>query len=44
MDILTFLGLDYRESSLITLYFVVIGIIFQKSDQSDNHITYKLAV
>ena len=25
-DILTFLGLDYRDSSLITLYLIVIGI------------------
>ena len=25
MDILTFLGLDYRVASLITLYFVVPG-------------------
>ena len=24
-DILTFLGLDYRDDSLITLYFVVLG-------------------
>ena len=26
MDIVTFLGLDYRDASLITLYFVVLGI------------------
>ena len=26
MDILTFLVLDYRVASLITLYFVVLGI------------------
>ena len=25
-NILTFLGLDYRDASLITLYLVVIGI------------------
>ena len=25
-DILTFFGLDYRDASLITLYFVVLGI------------------
>ena len=29
-DILTFLGLDYRDASLITLYLVVIGISIQK--------------
>ena len=27
-DILTFLGLDYRDASLITLYFVVLGTVF----------------
>ena len=32
-DILTFLGLDYSDALLITLYFVVIGIIFQKSNK-----------
>ena len=30
MDILTFLGLDYRVASLITLYFVVPGINIPK--------------
>ena len=30
MDILTFLGLDYRVASLITLYFVVPGISIPK--------------
>ena len=39
MDILTFLGLDYRVASLITLYFVVPGINIPKSDQSDDYIT-----
>ncbi len=29
-EILTFLGLDYRANSLITLYLVVIGISIQK--------------
>ena len=29
-DILTFLGLDYRDASLITLYLVVIGISIKK--------------
>ena len=29
-DVLTFLGLDYRGASLITLYFVVIGFIIQQ--------------
>ena len=28
--ILTFLGLDYRDDSLITLYFVVLGISLPK--------------
>ena len=30
MDILTFLGLDYRDASLIILYFVVLGISIPK--------------
>ena len=30
MDILTFLGLEYRVTSLIILYFVVRGISIQK--------------
>ena len=30
-DILTFLGLDYRDASLITVYLVVIGISIQRS-------------
>ena len=29
-DILTFLGLDYRDALLITLYFVVVGISIPK--------------
>ena len=29
-DILMFLGLDYRDASLITLYFVVLGISIPK--------------
>ena len=37
MDILTFLGLDYRVTSPITVYFVVPGVNMQKkSDKSDN--------
>ena len=31
-DIFTFLGLDYRDASLITLYFVIIDISIKKSD------------
>ena len=31
--ILTFLGLDYRDALLITLYLVVIGISIKKSDE-----------
>ena len=30
LDILTFLGLDYRVTSLIILYFVVLGINIPK--------------
>ena len=29
-DILNFLGLDYRDASLITMYFVVLGISMPK--------------
>ena len=29
-DIFTFLGLDYRDASLITLYFLVLGISILK--------------
>ena len=36
MDIHTFLGLDYRVDSLITLYFLSHKSIYQKSDQSDD--------
>ena len=32
MDILTFLGLDYRDASLITFYLIIKGISIQKSD------------
>ena len=35
-DILTFLRLDYRDSSLITLYLVVIGISIPKNYEYDN--------
>ena len=38
-NILTFLGLDYREASLITLYYVVLGINIPKSDEFDSYIT-----
>ena len=38
-DILTFLGLYYRDASLITLYLVVIGIsITKKSEESDKNL------
>ncbi len=30
-DILTFLGLDYRDASLITMFFVVLGISILKN-------------
>ena len=32
-DILTFLGLNYKDASLITLYLVEIVSVFQKSDE-----------
>ena len=35
-DILTFLRLDYRDSSLITLYLVVVGISIPKNYEYDN--------
>ena len=44
MNILTFLGLDYRDALLIILYFVVLGISIKKTDQSDNFITPKYFV
>ena len=43
-DIPTFLGLDYIDASLITLYFVVLEISIPNSDQSDNFIKWKLVV
>ena len=36
MDILTFLGLDYRVASLITLYFVVPGTNIPKIGWLDH--------
>ena len=39
MDLLTFLGLDYRVASLIILYLVVPGIIIPKIRSIDNWIT-----
>ena len=43
-DILTFLGLVYRDALLITLHLVVIGISFQKSEESDNFNIQKFVV
>ena len=43
-DILTFLGLVYRDASLITLCLVVIGISFQKIRKSDNFKIQKFVV
>ena len=40
-DILTFLGLDFRDVSLITLYLVVIGIRVQKNQTNLIIITQK---
>ena len=38
---LTFLGLDLRKASLVTLYYVVPGITASKTDNLDNYITWK---
>ena len=38
-DILTLLGFDYRDASPIILYFIVIEIIHQKTNESDDDIT-----
>ena len=44
-DIFTFLGLDYRNTSLITLYFVVKGISIQKkTDESNKFSLHKFGV
>ncbi len=43
-DILTYLGLDYRDASLIRLYLVVIGISIKKTDESDNFNRQKFVV
>ena len=39
MDILTFLGLDYRVASLMILFLLSKESIYKKSDQSDDKIT-----
>ena len=43
---LTFLGLDYRDASLILVYLVVLGISIPKirynKDIKDNYIIYKI--
>ena len=43
-DILTVLGLDYRDAPLITLYFVVLEISIRKTDEQDNYNTWKFFV
>ena len=43
-DILTFLGLVYRDASLIKVYLVVIGISLQKIRKSDNFNIKKFVV
>ena len=43
-DILTFLGLGYRDASRIAFSFIVLGISIPKSDQSDNFIISKFIV
>ena len=40
-DILTFLRLDYRDDSLKTLYFVVLGINIEKNQINRIIISYK---
>ena len=40
-DILTFLGLDYRDALLITLYLVVIGISIKKNQTNWIILTFK---
>ena len=40
-EILTFVGINYLDASLITLYLVVIGISIPKSDELDNFNTQK---
>ncbi len=35
-DIIMFLGLDYRDASLVTLYLLSFESVFQKTDQSDK--------
>ena len=35
-DVLTFLGLDYRNASLMTFYFVVLETIIQKKKRDNN--------
>ena len=44
MDILTYLGLDYRDALLIRLYLVVIGISIKKSYELDNFNIQKFVV
>ena len=43
-DILTFLGLDYRDALLIALYLVVIGISIKKSNELENFSIQKFVV
>ena len=35
-DVLTFLGLDYRNASLMTMYLVVIGISIPKKPDNNT--------
>ena len=41
-SIFRFLGHDYRDDSLITVYLVVYESVFKRSDESDNFNTPKL--
>ena len=43
-DILTFLGLVYRDASLIMLYLVVTEISYKKSEELDNFNIQKFVV
>ena len=40
-EILTFLGLDYRDASLITMYFVVLGISIKKNQTNRIILSHK---
>ena len=43
-DILTFLGLDYRDASLITLYLIELGISIKKNQMNRIFLTFKTII